>query len=54
MTEAATDARTAPVAVWQVLEKMTKEEREAWRVAPIANRPSRWCTAIRPTACALR
>ncbi len=40
MTEAATDARTAPVAVWQVLEKMTKEEREAWRVAPLANRPA--------------
>ena len=38
MTDTATDARTAPVAVWQVLEKMTKEEREAWRVADIANR----------------
>ena len=40
MTDTATDARTAPVAVWQVLEKMTKEAREAWRVAPIANRPT--------------
>jgi hypothetical protein len=40
MTEAASDARTAPVAVWQVLEKMTKEEREAWRVADIPNRPT--------------
>ena len=37
MTNPATDARTAPVAVWQVLEKMNKEEREAWRVASIAN-----------------
>lgn len=34
------DARTAPVAVWQVLEKMSKEEREEWRVAPLDNRPS--------------
>ena len=28
------DARTAPVAVWSVLEKMSKEELAAWRVAP--------------------
>ncbi len=32
------DARTAPVAVWSVLEKMSKEERAAWRVAPLANK----------------
>lgn len=36
----ATDARTAPVAVWQVLERMSNEERVAWRVADIKNRPS--------------
>jgi 3-ketosteroid 9alpha-monooxygenase subunit A len=34
------DARTAPVAVWQVLEGMSKEEREAWRVAEVTGRPS--------------
>lgn len=33
-----TDARTAPVAVWSVLEKMTTEERAAWRVAEVENR----------------
>jgi len=38
--ESATDARTAPVAVWQVLEKMTKEELVDWRVAPIKNKLS--------------
>ncbi len=37
MTDTATDARTAPVAVWQVLEKMSKDGREAWRVAPISS-----------------
>ena len=37
-TQTATDARTAPVAVWQVLENMTREEREAWRVADLDNR----------------
>ena len=30
------DARTAPVAVWQVLEGMSREEREAWRVERLA------------------
>jgi len=34
------DARTPPVAVWSVLEKMTPEERENWRVSPLDNRPS--------------
>mgnify|MGYP000165060659 FL=1 len=34
------DARTQPVAVWQVLEKMTKDELKDWRVAPLDNRPS--------------
>jgi len=34
------DARTAPVAVWSVLERMSEEERRAWRVAPLENRPS--------------
>lgn len=34
---AATDARTAPVAVWQVLEKMSGEELAQWRMADIQN-----------------
>ena len=34
----ATDARTAPVAVWSVLEKMSKEERVKWRVAELDDR----------------
>ncbi len=40
MTQAASDARTPPVAVWQVLEKMTREELAAWRVADLAGRPT--------------
>ena len=32
------DARTAPVAVWQVLEKMSKEELVEWRMAEVTNR----------------
>lgn len=40
MTEQTHDARTAPVAVWSVIEKMSKEERQAWRVAELDNRPS--------------
>jgi len=36
------DARTAPVAVWSVLEKMSEDERRAWRVAPLENRPTCW------------
>lgn len=40
MTDAATDARTPPVAVWQVLEKMSREELAAWRVADLAGRPA--------------
>lgn len=39
-TSEATDARTAPVAVWQVLERMSKEELTEWRVTEIQNRPS--------------
>lgn len=35
-----TDARTAPVAVWQVLERMSADELAAWRVADLANRRS--------------
>lgn len=38
--EVATDARTAPVAVWQILENMSKEERLAWRVADLEHKPS--------------
>ena len=34
------DARTAPVAVWHVLERMNKDELAAWRVAEPANRAS--------------
>ena len=33
-----TDARTAPVAVWQVLEKMSKEELLEWRKAEVKGR----------------
>lgn len=40
ITLEATDARTPPVAVWQVLDKMTKEETVAWRVAEPGNRAS--------------
>ena len=36
----ATDARTAPVAVWQVLERMSKEELAEWRMAEPRNRAS--------------
>jgi 3-ketosteroid 9alpha-monooxygenase subunit A len=36
----ASDARTAPVAVWQVLERMSKEELAAWRLAEPKHRPS--------------
>ncbi len=36
----ATDARTAPVAVWQVLEKMSKEELLEWRMAEPTGRAS--------------
>ena len=38
MTDNATDARTAPVAVWRVLENMSKEELVAWRLAEVDNR----------------
>ncbi len=37
---ASTDARTAPVAAYQVIENMTKEEIAAWRVADLPDRPS--------------
>ena len=36
----ATDARTAPVAAYQILKKMTPEELRAWRVQRIDNNPS--------------
>ena len=38
--KSATDARTAPVAVWQILDGMNKEELTAWRMAPIDNKMS--------------
>lgn len=34
------DARTAPVAAWQVISKMTPEERVAWRVQPVTDNPT--------------
>lgn len=37
---AVTDARTAPVAVWQVLAAMSKEELVKWRMADITDNPS--------------
>lgn len=37
---AATDARTAPVAVWQVLGALRGEELQKWRLAPIENKVS--------------
>lgn len=33
------DARTAPVAVWQILEKLKGQALQDWRVAPLADRP---------------
>ena len=39
-TKAANDARTAPVAVWQVLEKLRGQDLLDWRLAPIDNRAS--------------
>lgn len=40
MTTETTDARTPPVAVWQVLERMSREELLAWRTAEVKGRPS--------------
>ena len=36
----ATDARTAPVAVWQVLEKLRGQDLIDWRLAPVEGRAS--------------
>ena len=36
----ANDARTAPVAVWQVLEKLRGQDLVDWRVAPLDDRPA--------------
>lgn len=36
----ATDARTAPVAVWQILEKLRGQDLIDWRVAPVDGRAS--------------
>ena len=38
--ETATDARTAPVAVWQVLEKLRGQDLLDWRLAEVKNRAS--------------
>ncbi|MBS0366512.1 MAG: Rieske (2Fe-2S) protein [Proteobacteria bacterium] len=37
---AASDARTAPVAVWQIVGKLKGEELKAWRVAPLERQVS--------------
>ena len=37
---AATDARTAPVAVWQLLENLKGQDLLDWRLAPVAGRAS--------------
>lgn len=39
MPETATDARTPPVAVWQLLEKLRGQDLVDWRVAPLDDRP---------------
>jgi len=39
-TKAASDARTPPVAVWQILEKLRGQDLLDWRLAPIDNRSS--------------
>lgn len=40
MTKDAMDARTAPVAVWQILENLKGDDLVAWRVADVENRGS--------------
>ncbi|HPZ47968.1 MAG TPA: Rieske 2Fe-2S domain-containing protein [Novosphingobium sp.] len=39
-TTQATDARTPPVAVWQILEKLRGQDLIDWRVAPLEGRPT--------------
>ena len=39
-TASVTDARTPPVAVWQILEKLRGQDLVDWRVAPLDERPS--------------
>ena len=34
------DARTPPVATWQIVGRMSPEERAAWRMAPMRDNPS--------------
>ena len=38
--KAASDARTAPVAVWQILEKLKGQDLADWRLANVENRAS--------------
>jgi 3-ketosteroid 9alpha-monooxygenase subunit A len=38
--KSATDARTPPVAVWQLLEKLKGQDLIDWRVAPLEDRAS--------------
>lgn len=38
--QSAQDARTAPVAVWNILEKMTPEQKVVWRIADVTGNPA--------------
>ena len=38
--KSAADARTPPVAVWQILEKLRGQDLADWRVAPLEKRPT--------------
>ena len=38
--KSATDARTAPVAVWQILDKLKGQDLTDWRTAPVEGRAS--------------
>ncbi len=40
LDRAATDARTAPVAVWQLLDKLRGDALTEWRAAPVDGLPS--------------
>ncbi len=40
LDKAATDARTPPVAVWQLLDKLRGDALTEWRVAPVEGLPS--------------
>ena len=44
----ANDARTPPVAVWQLLEKLRGQDLVDWRVAPLPDRPTIADCAVYP------